>query len=222
MDSCRLNGDSMKLGFNTQNYLVVNRQANQNKNTSSSRQDVSFGDSLGIIKPEVMHLEKDILKLIKDAGFEIVEMPAAKLSKDLVKQHYSQLRQKAASMFMGGNNSLMNIYRRVENNMLKGSSKVFVVKGDEAEVLRFKDFVGATVSSKRDPNSLRAIIEKMEVERLQKSGASQKKIDKFRATFSFVHASDADWFDKAQTIKNYDREIKLHNPEYYDKFIAQK
>lgn len=199
----------MKIGFESIKYDSKNARVSQYKNQNINR-NIAFGDSLGIIKPEAMHLRDFIFQEIKRAGFKVEKAEITVLSDDLVNQHYFQLRNNASELFRSGKNFLMNIWKRVRKDMQVGPVERFIIKGDEAEADRFKQFVGATLSGIRSPKSLRAKIEAKFVENYIKQGKSQKFINDFKNRYTFVHASDIDWFDSAKTIKNYDREIQLH------------
>lgn len=177
-----------------------------------NKANIAFGDSLGIIKPEAYHLKNFAFKEIEKAGFKVECRKTTKLSKETIEQHYAGLRKLAQEKLEAGNDFLMKVYNRVVENMQKGNVVTFVVKGDEAETARFKNFVGATLYQKRSPDSLRAMIESKEAARLTKEGKTIDEITKFREEFSFVHASDTDYFEGNSGIKNYDREILIHYP----------
>lgn len=190
---------------------------NANKSKAKASQNIAFGDSFGMIKPEAMHLKDFIFQEIKKNGFKIAKEEESVLTPEIVEKHYAGLKSAAQEKLKAGKDFLMKIYNDVFKNMQKGPVNKFIIEGDEAEVARFKKFVGATQYQKRDPQSLRGLVEAKEVERLRTSGASEEEITKFRDEFTFIHASDTDVFDPENTInpiKNYDREIDLHFPGY--------
>lgn len=188
-------------------------QYQQQFSKAKTSKQIAFGDSLGIIKPEAQHMKSFIFMKIKEAGFNVVTKEDTVLSKEIVKKHYAGLKKSADAKLKEGKDFLTNIYNQVLKDM-QGHVTTFIVKGDEAETLRFKKFVGATRYSERDPKSLRGMIEEQEVKRLKKFNKSDEEINNYRDRYTFVHASDTDYFDEAKTIKNYDREIDIHFPGY--------
>lgn len=189
-------------------------QRQQQISKARTSKQIAFGDSLGIIKPEAKHLEEYIFKKIQEAGFNVVKKEETILSKETIQQHYAGLKKAAEAKLKEGKDFLTNIYNQVIEDMQAGPVTTFIVKGDEAETLRFKKFVGATRYNERDPKSLRGIVEKIKVHILKKANKSDEEINKYRDRYTFVHASDTDYFDEAKTIKNYDREIDIHFPGY--------
>ena len=201
----------LNVGFNPNTSVQKN---NSTSAKSKPRQyNPSFGDSLLIIKPEVFHRSANILEKIKNKGFEIVEVSVRKLTSKEAKAHYKELELNSRKMLQEGNDFLVNVHKKVIKNMLKGNVTTAIIKGDDAVVAEFKNFVGATSYKKRDPKSLRGQIEKEMIQEWTKQGKNVDEIESLRDAYTFTHASDTNLFP-GTNIKNYDYEIANLYPNH--------
>lgn len=146
--------------------------------------------SLVILKPDGVNKKIlfEVVKRFNDDGLVVSNLKEMELNADLIKEHYCHLVNKP-------------FYKSIEKYMLSGVVVLMIVSGENA-IVKIREIIGETNSSKALPNTIRGMY------------GDKEKIER-----NVIHASDSRMNAILEIKRFYGNEFNLINEE---NFVYQK